>query len=85
MLEGFIDSDAVGVGVVIAIEGLKEVHLFGVSTNFTVGEAMHPAARVLPGTGGEKVAIPGVGHFRHGFVIPIRPTAAAGVMGDLAD
>lgn len=83
--EGCLNGGAVGVGVVIAIEGLEEVHLFGVLADFAVGEAVHPAAWVLPFTGGEKVAIPGIGHFELGAIIPVLAAATAGVVADFAD
>lgn len=85
LLEGFVNGGAVGIGIVVTIEGLEDVHGFGIAPDFSVGESVHPAARVLPRAGGEEVTVPGVGHFGDGFVIPIRATTTAGVVGDLAD
>lgn len=85
LVEGFIDGGAIGVDVIGAFESLEEVHVLGVFADFAIGKAVHPAARVLPFAGGEEVAVPGVGHFGLGVIIPVGAAAAAGVVGDFAN
>ncbi len=85
LLEGFVNGGTVGVDAVVTFEGLEKVHIFGVSANFTIGEAVHPAARVLPFSGGEEVSVPGVGHLGLGVIVPILAAATAGMVADLAD
>ena len=80
-----MDGRAVGVDFIGACGGLEEVHVFGVFTDLAVGEAVHPAARVLPFAGGEKVAIPGLGHFGFGIVVPVFAAASTRVMADFAN
>jgi len=46
---------------------------------------VHPATGVLPFAGGEEVAVPGVGHFGLGVIVPVFSTASAGVVTDFAD
>lgn len=80
-----MDGRAIGVDSIGACGGLKEVHIFGVFTDLAVGEAMHPAARVLPFARGEKVSIPRLGHFGFGIVVPVFAAASAWVVADFAD
>ena len=43
------------------------------------------AARVLPGTGGQEVTIPRLGHFMLGIVVPVPASPTPGMMRALAD
>ena len=58
LLEGFIDGGAVWIGFIGTIEGLEEVHVFGVFSDFAIGEPVHPAAGMLPFFRGEEVTVP---------------------------
>lgn len=58
LLEGFIDGGAVWIGFIGTIEGLEEVHVFGVFSDFAIGESVHPAAGMLPFFRGEEVTVP---------------------------
>ena len=80
-----MDGRAIGVDFIRTCDGLEEVHVFGVFTDLAVSEAVHPAARVLPFTGGEKVAIPRFGHFGFGVVVPVFAAASAWVVADFAN
>ena len=80
-----MDGRAIGVDFIRTCDGLEEVHVFGVFTDLAVSEAVHPAARVLPFTGGEKVAIPRLGHFGFGVVVPVFAAASTWVVADFAD
>lgn len=82
LLQGFLDREAIGVNFIAAFEGLDEIHVLRVLANFAVGEAMHPAARMLPRSGGEEVAVPGVWHFERGAIIPVFSASSTGVMAD---
>jgi len=85
LVEGFIGRGAIRVDFIASFDGLDEVHSFGLITGFTMGEAVHPAAGVLPFPGGEEVAVPGVRHFELGGVIPIWSAESAGVVGDFSN
>jgi len=63
LLECLVDGDAIGVDFIAAFESLEEIHVFRVFANFAVGEAVHPAAWVLPFSGRKEVSVPGVGEF----------------------
>lgn len=71
LLESLGNGDAVGINFVASLEGLKEIHVFGVLADLAIGESVHPAAWVLPLAGGQEMAVPGFGHFDFGIVVPI--------------
>ena len=80
LLEGFSDGDAIRINFVVPFFRLKDIHVLGTLPDFAVGESVHPASRVLPFSGREKVAVPGLGHFGFRVVIPVLAPTSAGMM-----
>ena len=80
-----LDCLAVGIGIVVAVEGLEDIHRLGVLANLSVGLAVHEAAGVLPWSAGTEMARPGAGHLGLGVIVPIGSSASAGMVGDLSD
>lgn len=75
-----------GVWAVRTLEGVEFV--FGKGPNgfdFSMGEAVHGAARVLPGSGGHKLAVPGAGQLLNIRVIPVFASPASRVVRYFAD
>lgn len=85
LLDGIFGVDPVGIDCVRTLECLDQVHLGRVFSDLAMSLAVHPSARVLPETGVEQMAIPGVRHFGNSFVIPVRAATAAGVVRYLAN
>ena len=53
LLQSFICYKAIRISRVRSVEGLKDIHVFGVLADFTIGQAMHDSSWMLPWTSGQ--------------------------------
>ena len=84
LAQGFFCDETVRIDRIGPLHTLKHVHVLGVASNLSVGQAMHGTARVLPGPGRQQVPVPGQGHLQLVWIIPVFAAAPTRMVRHLA-